>query len=171
MRADSQAGIVAPKIRYHDSPDTIWYAGGMVQMWSGMITHRGIREIDRGQYDSPCETDFATGCCALISRNVVDRVGVLDESYSMYAEDVDLSWRARRAGYRILYEPRAVVWHKVSFSAGGNLSGFKLKHKFFSTMRFFSRHARWYHWPFWPWLSILFNGAKGVLLLVQQKRS
>jgi GT2 family glycosyltransferase len=84
-------------------------------------------------------------------------VGMLDEAYFMYTEDADWSLRVRRAGYRILYEPRARVWHKLSVSAGGHLSFFKLRHKAQSNFRFFARYAAWYHWPVFPWLGILVN--------------
>jgi len=155
-------GMVAPKIYYHDQPATLWYAGGHISFWTGTMRHIGIREQDHGQYDVTCDTGYATGCCLLTSREVLDRIGLLDESYSMYTEDADWSVRAQRAGYRILYEPGAKVWHKLSVSAGGHLSRFKLTHKFMSGFRFFARYASWYHWLTFPWLSILVNGQSAL---------
>jgi len=81
----------------------------------------------------------------------------MDESYRMYVEDADWSVRARKAGYRIFFEPAATLRHKVSASAGGNLSFFKLRNKLFSQIRFFRRYAAWYHWLVIPWMSILIN--------------
>jgi GT2 family glycosyltransferase len=76
---------------------------------------------------------------------------VLDDAYYMYGEDVDWCYRALRSGFRVVYEPRARIWHKVSASTGGkNISGgltpFKVRHKIRSMLRFFARYARWYHW-------------------------
>jgi GT2 family glycosyltransferase len=170
MKEDPGIGMVVPKILYHSRPDVIWYAGGIVQWWTGTIAHRGIREPDRGQHDTGGETDFATGCCLLVRRSVVERIGLLDESYRMYVEDVDWSWRARGAGYRIFYEPRARIWHKVSVSAGGQFSRFKLTNKFVSSMRFFFRYSTWYQWLVFPWASILLNAFRGIGLLFRGDR-
>jgi len=159
IRSEERIGIVAPKIYYHSTPDTIWYAGGNISMWKGVMSHTGIREKDHGQHDALRDTDFATGCCMLASAEVVRRIGFLDESYKMYSEDADWCMRARKAGDRVVYEPKAVLWHKVSSSAGGNLSWFKLRHKLVSNMRFFARHAAWYHWFVFPWLSLAINSG------------
>jgi GT2 family glycosyltransferase len=157
FRLHKNAGIVAPKIYYQDQANVLWYAGGDISFWTGTMRHLGIREHDRGQYDTPRETGYATGCCMLTSRDVIGHIGLLDESYFMYAEDADWSTRARRGGYTVLYEPRAKVWHKISVSAGGHLSRFKLTHKFLSSFRFFARYSSWYHWLTFPWLSIMVN--------------
>ena len=166
LQASADTGIVAPKILYSADPRLLWYAGGEISFWTGTMRHRGIREPDDGRFDSPCETGYASGCCLLAKRSAVERIGLLDESYFMYTEDADWCMRARRAGFRVLYEPRARVWHKVSVSAGGHLSSFKLRNKFVSNLRFFSRYASWYHWLFFPWMNIVANAsAAGRYLL------
>jgi len=159
LQASADTGIVAPKILYSADPRLLWYAGGEISFWTGTMRHRGIREPDDGRFDSPCETGYASGCCLLAKRSTVERIGLLDESYFMYTEDADWCMRARRAGFRVLYEPRARVWHKVSVSAGGHLSSFKLRNKFVSNLRFFSRYASWYHWPVFPWMNIVANAC------------
>lgn len=157
LESDSRIGMVAPKIYYDSDPRRIWFAGARIRPWLGTMSHRGIREVDHGQFDEAKETDYATGCCVLVRGEVIDRIGLLDEAYRMYGEDADWSVRARKAGYRILFEPAATLRHKVSASAGGNLSLFKLRNKLVSQIRFFSRHAAWYHWLVIPWMSILIN--------------
>jgi GT2 family glycosyltransferase len=169
FRSHPKAGMVAPKIYYHHQPDTLWYAGGDVSFWTGTMRHRGIRERDCGQYDITCDTGYATGCCVLTSRQILEQIGLIDESYFMYTEDADWSLRARRAGYRVLYEPRAKVWHKISVSAGGHLSRYKLTHKFLSSVRFFARYASWYHWLTFPWLSILVNGLAALRYMFRRR--
>lgn len=170
LRSDPSAGIVVPKIYYHDPPDRIWFAGGVISFWTGTMRHIGIREADAGQYDTPGPTEYATGCCILTSRELVERIGTLDESYYMYSEDADWSMRARHAGYRILYEPRAKIWHKLSVSAGGHLSWYKMKNKFVGNFRFFARHAAWYQWLVFPWLSIIVNGGSALRYLITTRR-
>lgn len=168
--ADSAVGIVAPKILYHSAPDLLWYAGGEISFWGGRMRHRGIREPDRGQHDTPGETDYATGCCLLVRSELVHAIGLLDESYYMYTEDADWCMRARRAGYRIVYEPRAKVWHRLSVSAGGHLSRFKMVNKARGTITFFARYARWYHWLTFPWMAVLSNGAAALVYLLRRRR-
>jgi GT2 family glycosyltransferase len=148
---DPSVGMVGPKIYYYEPPDEIWYAGGIVSLWRGLIAHRGIRQRDRGQYDEPGDTGYITACAVLVSRPCIERVGVLDDEYFIYGEDVDWCYRARRAGFRVVYEPGARVWHKVSSSSGGqNVPGgmtpFKVRHKIRSMLMFFRRYASWYHW-------------------------
>lgn len=129
---DAKIGLISPKIYFHKgfeyhsasySPEqlgqVIWYAGGKID-WSNLFSyHIGVDEIDRGQFDLARETDFATGCCMLISREVVERVGTLDNRFFLYSEDVDYSLRVKKAGLKIFYCPCASVYHKISGSTGG----------------------------------------------------
>ena len=169
LQHEPGAGAVAPKILYHARPDTLWFAGGEISFWSGTMRHTGIRERDDGRHDRPHDIDYATGCAVLVTRGAVERVGMLDTGYRMYTEDADWSLRIRRAGFRVLYEPRSRVWHKVSVSTGGNLSAYKLKHKFLGNLRFFARHARWYHWLVFPWANVLVNGAAALRYLLSTR--
>jgi GT2 family glycosyltransferase len=169
MTSSVTIGMVAPKIYYHSEPNRIWFAGGALSMWTGTMRHIGIREIDRGHHDTAQEIEYATGCCILARREVVQKIGLLDESYSMYTEDADWSMRARRAGYTIMYEPKARVWHKLSVSAGGHLSMFKMRNKFWSNLRFFARYASWYHWLVFPWANIIVNGYTAATYLLTER--
>lgn len=157
MNADPAHGMIAPKILYFDQPDRIWFAGGEISMWTGTMKHTGIREVDCGQHDTVHEIDYASGCCILVRAGVIQKIGLLDESYHMYTEDADWSMRTRRAGYKIMYEPSARVWHKLSVSAGGHLSWYKLKNKFISNFRFFWRYGSRAQRLVFPWLSIVVN--------------
>jgi GT2 family glycosyltransferase len=165
LTSDRSCGVVAPKIYYADAPQSIWFAGGEISMWTGTMRHTGIRENDHGQYDTSRNIDYASGCCILTGRAVLENVGMLDQSYFMYGEDADWSMRVRRAGYHILYEPRAKVWHRLSVSAGGHLSSFKLRNKAISNFRFFARYAAWYHWITFPWMSVIMNLWSAVRFL------
>lgn len=155
---DTPVGMVAPKIYYFHQPRLIWFAGGKIEWWKGWISHIGIREVDRGQYDAIREADYLTGCCILVKRQVIDRIGLLDERYFLYGEDVDWCLRAKRAGYRLLYVPSAVIWHKLSVSAGGHLSWFKNWNKLKSQCQLMARYAQPYHWltiPFWTFVNVV----------------
>lgn len=144
--SDSSAGIVGPKIFYYNQPALIWYAGGKIDWWKGWIYHNGIREMDSENFCQKTETDFITGCCMLIKRAVINKIGKLDEGYFIYGEDVDFCIRAKRAEFKILFEPSAKIWHKISVSAGGHFSWFKNWNKLKSQIKIFMRYAPWYQW-------------------------
>lgn len=126
-------GILSPKIyfasgfefhkdRYSKSEigKVLWYGGGEMD-WANVIgRNRGVDEVDRGQYDKAEETEIATGCCILLTKEVVSSVGMFDEKYYLYYEDADLSIRAKRKGFNVFYVPKSIVWHKNAGSAGGS---------------------------------------------------
>lgn len=141
-----QVGMAGPKIYYHKDPKRLWYAGGKIAWWKGWISHRGVREFDNGQYNTIGETEYITGCCVLVKREVIDKIGMLDEAYFIYGEDADWSIRASRAGYKLMYVPTSFLWHKVSVSSGGHLSWFKNSNKLKSQLRLMARYAKPYHW-------------------------
>jgi len=163
LTAHPTTGIVGPKILYYNDPKRIWYAGGTVSWWQGWVSHRGIREPDNGQYDTPATTDYVSGCCMLVRRDVITRVGMLDDSYFIYGEDTDWCLRTRRAGYAVVVQPGARIWHKVSASSG-HFSWFKNFNKFKSQFRFFGRYARWYHWITIPF-GFVWNLLRSVLTI------
>jgi len=171
LQSDASLGAVGAKILYHAAPSVIWYAGGEISFWSGTMRHRGIRAGDDGTFDTAGPTDYATGCCLCGTRTAWEKTGLLDESYAMYAEDADWCLRARRAGFAIGYEPAAKVYHKISVSAGGHTSLFKLRKKFVGNLRFFFRHAAWYQWPVFPWLNIIVNGIAASRYILARKRA
>jgi GT2 family glycosyltransferase len=170
LLSDQSIGMVSPKIYYYAEPNRIWFAGGTMSMWSGTLRHVGIREYDTGRYDIAREIPHASGCCLLARRSVVEQIGLLDESFYLYTEDADWVMRARKAGYKVLYEPRAKIWHKVSVDSGGHLSWHKNKNKFLSNFRFFARYSSWYHWLVFPWMTILANGFAAIQYLLQTRR-
>lgn len=126
-------GIVSPKIffspgsEFHkdrytekDKGKVIWYAGGIMDQSTVIGRHRGVDEVDSGQYDKEIETDFASGCCMFIKKDFLEKVGAFDERYFLYYEDADLSARLKRKGYKILFVPQAYMWHKNAGSSGGS---------------------------------------------------
>lgn len=144
--ADRTCAFAGPLIYYADKPDVIWSAGGRVSFWTGDIRHIGIREKDRGQYSEVTGVDYVTGCAVLVSLSATADIGPMDEAYFMYNEDTDWCTRAVRSGYSVLLVPEARLWHKVSMSSGGGLTPYKIYNRIRSTLRFFSLHARPFHW-------------------------
>ena len=121
--------IYGGKIYYMDNPETIWYAGGKVNLNLGWISHKGIRNLDSEDYSITMETDYVTGCCIFTSMQVINQLDGFDERFNMYGEDVDLCLRAKKVGIQCYYWPKAKLWHKVSSSIGGQYSIRKWVHK------------------------------------------
>lgn len=116
-----QAGHEYHKNRYakKEQGKVLWYAGGHID-WANMYaSHRGVDEIDVGQYETAEDTSFVTGCSCMISRKVIETVGFLDEKYYLYLEDLDYCLRIKRAQFRLVYYPSSVVWHANAGSSGG----------------------------------------------------
>lgn len=118
-RQDPGAGIIGGKILYDEPGDIIWFAGGIIDPRSGHTSHRGQDEPDTGRYDIAVDVDYITGCLFFVSADLYRRLGTLDERFFMYAEEVDFCLRVCRAGFRCVYEPAAVIRHRVSRSMGG----------------------------------------------------
>ena len=141
LEADPKAGAAAPLIYFGPPSERIWYAGARCVPALGLTQHRGLRQLDRGQYRAIEPTGYLTGCCVLAWREVWTRVGLLDERYFIYAEDADWSLRARAAGFRLLFVPGARLWHKVSASSG-DASPWKIYQRLRANLSLFARHAR-----------------------------
>ncbi len=110
MRSDEKIAAVAAKVMLYDRPRLInGVGGGMNRL--GYTWDIGMFEEDRGQYDAPAEVIFAPASAALFRKSAVLGSGGFDESFFMYHEDVDLGWRLRLFGFRIVTCPAAVAFH------------------------------------------------------------
>lgn len=112
-------GILGPKLYFYDEPDTIWSAGCKLSWKLSRGIQIGVNELDKGQYDNEKEVEYVSGSAFLIKDEVIRKIGLMDEKYFLYFEESDWTLRANQAGYKSLYIPKAMVWHKVSRSGGG----------------------------------------------------
>lgn len=110
---DPQVGIVGPTIYYYDRPTTIDFAGENIIKWR--VKGKEFTTISK----FPREVDKIEGSCMLIRRAMLDRIGLLYTKYWAYWEETDLCFRAKKAGYKVLYVPKSIIWHKVAQSIGG----------------------------------------------------
>lgn len=116
-------GIAVPKIYYHGDPTRIWSAGARWEAFPPRVKMIGLGQRDHPAYDRRRDLDYATGCALLVPRHTLEAVGAFDPTYFMYQEDYDFCHRVRDAGLRIVYVPRAHVWHKVSQGLGEGSPG------------------------------------------------
>lgn len=117
--ADASIGLTCPKIRYHQQPTVIQYAGYTpLNAYTGRAWAIGSHQVDGGQFDRAGKTYFAHGAAMLVKREVVERAGLMPELYFLYYEELDWSRRIQQAGYQIYYQPSALVYHKESMTVG-----------------------------------------------------
>jgi GT2 family glycosyltransferase len=151
MEADSKTAAVCSKIYFADRPDLLWYAGGDFNPWTGTSKHRGYKQIDRRQFDEQQDITAATGCAMLVRSKAVREVGLFDEQFWCYAEDLDWSLRFLKRGYRLGFAPKARVWHYDGATSVKSMgSGSHAIKQFYSTrnMVFVARkHVPWWQVP------------------------
>ncbi len=133
----------APGFEYHQNRyqkselgRVIWYAGGIIDWNNVYAVHRGVDQVDRGQYNQPETTDFITGCLFCFNKKVFTKVGFWDEKYFLYFEDTDYSVRIKRAGFELVYNPEVMLWHKSGQSTEGAASPLQQKWLRSSRLRF-----------------------------------
>lgn len=159
MQKNDEVGVASPKMYFaagyefqkdwYKKPElgnVFWYAGGIIDWDNIYSSHRGVDEVDKGQYDKVCETDFANGACVIVRSEVFKKIGYLDSSFFLYWEDADFSQRAKKFGYKIMYFPETRIWHKVSASTGGSGSPsndyFLIRNRFYFAMRYATPRAK-----------------------------
>jgi len=167
---DKKRGILGPKIyfapghefhqeRYQakDRGKVLWYAGGRIDWQNVLASHWGVDEVDNGQYNQSAQTGFVSGCAMFVKRKVFEKIGLFDESYFLYWEDVDFCQRAQKAGFKVVYLPAAKIWH---FDAGSSSVGGPL-HDYFIT-----RNRLLFGMKYAPWRSKLALLRESLRLLV-----
>jgi GT2 family glycosyltransferase len=125
MEADEKRGIVTGKLlrtdkKYFDS------TGDFYSVW-GLPFPRGRNQADTGQYDKAEEVFSATGGATLYRAKLFQEIGIFDERFFAYIEDIDISFRARLSGWTVWYEPTAVAYHHIS-ATSSKLGSFSRYH-------------------------------------------
>ncbi len=117
LDADTQIACVQPKIKSYNNKSYFEYAGaagGYIDRYGypfcrGRILH--IIEEDKGQYDEPADILWASGACLFIRTSVYKKEGGLDPRFFAHQEEVEMCWRLRSRGYRLVCTPQSVVYH------------------------------------------------------------
>ena len=118
-----EVGLIASKMLLFDRRDTFHTAGDYYRV-DGIPGNRGVWQKDEGQFDREEYVFSACGGSAAYRRTLLDHIGLLDEDFFFSCEDVDLGWRAQLAGWRCLYVPSAVVYHRLKATGGGTTASF-----------------------------------------------
>jgi GT2 family glycosyltransferase len=143
-QADARAGLLCPQIAFLDRPRLAWYAGGEFSLWGRIPRHAHWKEL-LDTRRPPTAVEFATGCAMLIDPRVIQAVGFFEPRFFAYCEDLDFSLRARKAGFRPLLVPAAVIYHAVSDDE--EKAAERVYYSTRNLLEVARTHARWYQWP------------------------
>jgi GT2 family glycosyltransferase len=141
-------GTVGPKIYYSDKNQLV-SEGGKIDFEKGPFLNVNQNKTDNHVFKKPVERDYLSGCCLLVKKQIFDSVGYLDDKFFCYVEDVDFGFRVKLGGYKNLYVPQSVIFHKTSKSSGGEINAFKEFYKSRNFVLFARKHYTNLHlWKF-----------------------
>lgn len=129
---DQKIGLLSPLIFWKRTKQ-VWFSGGKINWWNMKTFHK----FNLVKGDS-FETSFLTGCSLLIKRSVLEKIGLLDDIFFLYWEDVDYSVRAKKAGFKIKVVPRSIIYH---FEASNDLNKNKVYWLVLSGLIFFKKNT------------------------------
>lgn len=116
IQTDEKIGAVMGKLLRGDPENSVIDSTGLIILKSRRTIDRGQGEKDAGQYDKQDEIFSASGAAMLCRRKMLEDIKLFgeyfDESFKLYKEDLDLCWRARLRGWKIVYAPDAVAYHE-----------------------------------------------------------
>jgi GT2 family glycosyltransferase len=134
---DQEVGLTAPIIYFDDAPDKIWSSGGTMNdlMLMPLDSHNTKYAIY-----CPTKRTFVSGCCYLLKREMLEQVGLFDERFFLYFEDLDFCKRINEAKWQMMVIPTAKLWHKISQSSGGQYSEVERYHYGVSSGLYFRKY-------------------------------
>jgi GT2 family glycosyltransferase len=135
-------GMAEPKIYIYNKPCRLWSAGKKIFPLIGISKRIGEEKIDSKIYNKQEEKNSLNGTALLVRKRLIEEIGNLDEKYFLYFEDTDWALRAKRAKWKLLYNPKAKIWHK-SDSGGTPLTSY-----YFTRNRLL--FTKRYYWWFLP---------------------
>jgi len=167
-----QPGIAGPMTL--DTGGNLWCAGGVLAFHQNLTRLRGFGQADGSRYNRTESVDYMPGSCLLVSSEVFEAVGPLNEEYFCYLEDVEFCVRAGRAGFSTNFCPSSTVLHHFSHSTGGGYSPARKYMNAVNSVRFLRSYGTARSWAAfllfdvlaWPFVFIhgAFRGrARGVL--------
>lgn len=142
---NNNIGIASPKIMFYSAPYKIWFVGGGFLSVIKKPFHKFY-----GQNDFFCQSDailadWVSGCCMLIKREVIEKIGMLDGDYFNNYEDVDFCVRAKKSGFNIAVIPQAKIYHKFAASMGGKFSPLYTYFRVRNNLLFFRKTYQYFY--------------------------
>jgi GT2 family glycosyltransferase len=122
LAADVHVGVVGPKVLAREDPSRLWLAWGDLTYRQSLVALRGAGKPDGPAFARARDVAWVAGCAMWLRADTLDAIGLFDEEFFAYHEEVDWCTRARRAGWRVVYCPAAIVTHTGRGTAGGKAS-------------------------------------------------
>lgn len=118
LDCNQEIGAVQPLIYFHHDRTLIWNAGCKYNSWLGITISKGYNQRDKDQNErfKDKKIDWITGCAFMVRTNILKEVGALNTKFFIYYEDVDLSFRIKKAGYQLAYVPQSIIYHIAGVS-------------------------------------------------------
>jgi GT2 family glycosyltransferase len=114
---EAAGALAVPKIIcFYDQKRLDHYIGPEINWWTAQPVGYHYYPNDQPSLNIRSDIRVASTCCLLVPSPVFSAVGKMDENYFMYHDDSDFTLRASRAGYRMIYEPQAVIYHKCNMT-------------------------------------------------------
>lgn len=145
---DPRIAVVGGKVIQLDKPDSLWAVYGAVNFCQQLVKVWGY-DKPIAEFSSQKEVDFVVGCGMLLSVDALADVGEFDERFFAYHDEVDLCKRARDKGYRVVYQPTAIMWHKGCASTGGFASYYNPALRYLvarNSVLYVKKYARLHEW-------------------------
>lgn len=126
-RADTQIGMCGCTVVYNHTPTHVQaYGGASFQPWLGRAKHIGAHAMVSAERNGAAverQLDYILGAALLITKPCLETIGLMEEAYFLYYEELDWATRAKRAGFTLAYAPEAVVFHKEGGTIGSSSRG------------------------------------------------
>ena len=129
MRSDTVVGASSPTVFYQRYPTRIWHGSGYFSYVRANVVVPNKDKILTGKPGEPMDVTFLSGCVLLLKTAMLKDIGLLDEDFFFYGEDVEFSLRAIRKGYKLLYVPRAFAWHEIDDISTSRSSPYVMYHR------------------------------------------
>lgn len=138
LQKDKSFGIVAPALQFKKNGVLLFDIGGSIKNPFGRTSHTEVVEVPHIKSRT---VEYASGCCMLIKKEVFQKIGLFDEDFFLYYEDVDFCLRAREKGFKTAVVPTVSIYHQLSKSAG-KLSAFSIFHQLRSANLFGKKYYK-----------------------------
>jgi hypothetical protein len=154
MRKSDNLAAIQPFIYCMEPENQVWNAGGNYHRWLG-YSQTNLQAIDKYPYP----TEWITGCAIMVRAAILEEVGLLDNSYFAYFEDVDWSLRMSRQGYALKVHPQAVIYHEAGAASKSERKGpegildpkvhfLNVRNQIFQLRKYCRNPKYWLAWPF-----------------------
>jgi len=149
-----EVGAIQPKIFFNKDRTKIWNGGSRYASFFGCVYSKNYLRKEGQLQQTLHEVDWITGCAFLVCTSVLKEIGLLNEKFFIYYEDVDLSFRIKQAGYKLIFHPDSVIFHIAGMSHKAKKKGPEgyanpIVHylNFRNHMWLLRTWTKWYQWP------------------------